>query len=282
MFKSSAAILLTNGTLQPITHYKSSAPRASSLQIKKMDPLSPPPSPGSIYHSRRVFDPSPIGHRSFKATDYSVDYETLKKDDIDYANILTLFLNDQYTNVNIRTAERKDRGPIKKIIKIIKIKNPLLTKRFNDKYGLILEELKDPESCRVVPLFHGTKRSAIEPISVGGYLARLNTVSAFGKGNYFSPSPRVVSDYCEKKNKVGIMFLNQVIVGVNKYTPNIYNKQYLFSSLIRNSLRPSVLTGSPPGHSGGNKGASHGGGSVFVVPDDDMALPTHIIYFKYN
>jgi hypothetical protein len=159
----------------------------------------------------------------------------------------------------------------------------MLLERFNNKFGQILMELQDPDACKVVPLFHGTKLQAIKPIAEGGYLQRLNTLSRYGKGNYFTPSSSVASDYAHRdSNNVGIMFLNQVILGINKDTSN--NLVY-FSSLIhnRNSAVKS-FTGSPAAHSGGNVRISRPGfaGSVFVVPDDDMALPTHIIFFKFK
>ena len=37
---------------------------------------------------------------------------------------------------------------------------------------------------------------------------------------------------------------------------------------------------SPAGHSGGVLSMPGWAGSIFVIPDDDMSLPTHIIFFK--
>ena len=157
--------------------------------------------------------------------------------------------------------------------------------RFDNKFGQILMELQDPDACRVVPLFHGTKLVAIKPIAEGGYLGRLNTTSRYGRGTYFSPSANVVSDYAHRgPDNIGVIFLNQVILGITKDTTNDRNRY--FSSLIQNrpQIIPNKRPGSPAGHTGGNPHISTPGyaGSVFVVPDDDMAVPTYIIFFKFR
>ena len=92
-----------------------------------------------------------------------------------------------------------------------------------------------------------------------------------------------VSDYAHRgPDNIGVIFLNQVILGITKDTTNDRNRY--FSSLIQNKPQnPTKTVGSPAGHSGGNMVSRPGySGSVFVVPDDDMALPTYLIFFKFR
>ena len=235
---------------------------------------------------RYSFDPqSPLKQITVAMPSYTVKYERLERTDPEFSNIEQLITNDKYTQISIMYSTTRAHSNVGDVTKIIKIDNPMLLERFNNKFGQILMELQDPDTCRVVPLFHGTKLQAIKPIAEGGYLQRLNTVSRYGKGNYFSPSANVVSDYAHRgSDNIGIIFLNQVILGITKDTTN--NQNRYFSSLIQNRpLNPIKSLSSPAGHTGGNiDQISYPGfaGSVFVVPDDDMVVPTHIIFFKFR
>ena len=235
---------------------------------------------------RYDFDPlTPLKEITVDMPSYNVKYERLPKTDPEFSNIEQLVNNDRHATVSIMYSSNVYRRRVGEITKIIKIDNPMLMDRFNNKFGQILMELQDPDACRVVPLFHGTKLPAIKPIAEGGYLGRLNTVSRYGRGTYFSPSANVVSDYAHRgADNIGVIFLNQVILGITKDTTNDRNRY--FSSLIQNrpQLIPNKRPGSPAGHTGGNPHISTPGfaGSVFVVPDDDMAVPTHIIFFKFR
>jgi hypothetical protein len=232
------------------------------------------------------FDPqSPSKQITVNMPSYTVKYERLARTDPEFQNIEQLVRNDQYSQISIMHGIGRAHSHVGDVTKIIKIDNPMLLERFNNKFGQILMELQDPDACRVVPLFHGTKLQAIQPIAEGGYLQRLNTVSRYGKGNYFSPSANVVSDYAHRgPDNIGIIFLNQVILGITKDTTHQQNRY--FSSLIQNRPQnPMKRPGSPAGHTGGNIDAiAYPGyaGSVFVVPDDDMALPTYLIFFKFR
>jgi len=232
------------------------------------------------------FDPqSPLKQITVAKPTYTVKYERLARTDPEFSNIEQLVVNDQHSQISIMHGNRRTHSHVGEITKIIKIDNPMLLERFNNKFGEILMELQDPDACRVVPLFHGTKLQAIKPIAEGGYLHHLNTTARYGKGTYFSPSANVVSDYAHRgPDNVGIIFLNQVILGITKDTTN-YQNPY-FSSLIQNRPQyPMKRSGSPAGHTGGNIGmisVPGFAGSVFVVPDDDMVVPTHIIFFKFR
>ena len=232
------------------------------------------------------FDPqSPSKQITVNMPSYTVKYERLARTDPEFQNIEQLVRNDRYSQISIMHGIGRTHSHVGDVTKIIKIDNPMLLERFNNKFGQILMELQDPDACRVVPLFHGTKLQAIQPIAEGGYLQRLNTVSRYGKGNYFSPSANVVSDYAHRgPDNIGIIFLNQVILGITKDTTHQQNRY--FSSLIQNRPQnPMKRPGSPAGHTGGNIDAiAYPGyaGSVFVVPDDDMALPTYLIFFKFR
>jgi len=232
------------------------------------------------------FDPqSPLKQITVAKPTYTVKYERLARTDPEFSNIEQLVANDQHSQISIMHGNRRAHSHVGEITKIIKIDNPMLLERFNNKFGEILMELQDPDACRVVPLFHGTKLPAIKPIAEGGYLQHLNTTARYGKGTYFSPSANVVSDYAHRgPDNVGIIFLNQVILGITKDTSNHQNPY--FSSLIQNRPQhPLKRSGSPAGHTGGNIGmisVPGFAGSVFVVPDDDMALPTYIIFFKFR
>ena len=234
---------------------------------------------------RYDFDPqSPLKEITVVMPSYNVKYERLPKTDPEFSNIEQLVNNDRHATVSIMYSSNVYRRRVGEITKIIKIDNPMLMDRFNNKFGQILMELQDPDACRVVPLFHGTKLPAIKLIAEGGYLGRLNTTSRYGKGTYFSPSANVVSDYAHRgPDNTGVIFLNQVILGITKDTTNDRNRY--FSSLIQNRPQnPVKRPGSPAGHTGGNPHISTPGfaGSVFVAPDDDMVVPTHIIFFKFK
>jgi hypothetical protein len=271
--------------------------RSSPIRVKRSSPTSSSsvlPLPSSLIYSSSPsvysspiydFDPrSPIKQINVKKPSYIVTYERLPKTDVEFSNIERLVKNDMYSRLSIQRSMMTN-PRVGEIKKIIKINNPMLLERFNDKLGLILSELGDLNACNIAPMFHGTSLKAIKPIAEGGYLQRLNTTSRYGKGNYFSPSANVASDYAHKgADNVGIMFLNQVILGISKDTTDTPNRY--FSSLIQNKpdpMRSVKRIGSPGGHSGTNASISVPGfsGSVFVVPDDDMALPTHIIFFKF-
>jgi len=232
------------------------------------------------------FDPqSPLKQITVAKPTYTVKYERLARTDPEFSNIEQLVANDQHSQISIMYGNQRAHSHVGEITKIIKIDNPMLLERFNNKFGEILMELQNYNACRVVPLFHGTKLQAIKPIAEGGYLQHLNTTARYGKGTYFSPSANVVSDYAHRgPDNVGIIFLNQVILGITKDTTN-YQNPY-FSSLIQNRPQyPMKRTGSPAGHTGGNIGmisVPGFAGSVFVVPDDDMVVPTHIIFFKFR
>lgn len=235
---------------------------------------------------RYDFDPpTPLKEITVAMPSYNVKYERLPKTDPEFSNIEQLVKNDRHATLSIMSSSNANRRRVGEITKIVKIDNPMLMERFDNKFGQILMELQDPDACRVVPLFHGTKLPAIKPIAEGGYLGRLNTTARYGRGTYFSPSANVVSDYAHRgPDNIGVIFLNQVILGITKDTTNDRNRY--FSSLIQNrpQLIPNKRPGSPAGHTGGNPHISTPGfaGSVFVVPDDDMAVPTHIIFFKFK
>ena len=235
---------------------------------------------------RYDFDPpTPLKEITVAMPSYNVKYERLPKTDPEFLNIEQLVKNDRHATLSIMSNSNTKKRRVGEITKIVKIDNPMLMERFDNKFGQILMELQDPDACRVVPLFHGTKLVAIKPIAEGGYLGRLNTTSRYGRGTYFSPSANVVSDYAHRgPDNIGVIFLNQVILGITKDTTNDRNRY--FSSLIQNrpQIIPNKRPGSPAGHTGGNPHISTPGfaGSVFVVPDDDMAVPTYIIFFKFR
>jgi len=266
----------------------------SSPQRAPPGGLFAPSTPTSTqYKTMHTFDPSPVGVRVTNLPSYSVKYETIPRTDPEFQNIEDLVKNDRFTTVSIKGVWRGSRSTtIKDIIKIVKIDNPFLLNRFNDKFGMILAELGDPDVCRVTPLFHGTSLQAIKPISEGGYLGSLNTTSAYGGGTYFTPSATIAMDYAHREKNtglgadIGVLILNQVILGITKNTDQRGQRKHVyFSSLIQRNPTSTTavmnVTGSPGAHTGGNVGQPGYAGSVFVAPDDDMVVPTHIIYFKF-
>ena len=224
---------------------------------------------------------------------YSVSYEKLQETDPEFNMIKSLVEGDNFKKLSTRQGFHYHSDRIIIIKDIFKVNNPMLIERFDKKFMQILSELGDPDACRVTPLFHGTTLNAIKPIVEEGYKQNLSKRAKYGKGNYFSPSAVVASEYSQiQRNGIGVMLLNQVVLGITKDTT--YRIGRHFSSIIQNKpiyqpepqhrfqhlASPSKKMKSPAGHSGGALSQPGWAGSIFVAPDDDMALPTHIIFFK--
>jgi len=224
---------------------------------------------------------------------YSVSYENLQKTDPEFNMIKSLVEGDNFKKLSTITGINYPSDKIIIIKNIFKVNNPMLIERFDKKFMQILNELGDSDACRVTPLFHGTTLNAIQPIVEGGYKQNLSKRAKYGQGNYFSPSAVVASEYSKiENNGIGVMLLNQVVLGITKDTT--YRIGRHFSSIIKNKpiyqpepqhgfqhlVSPSKKMKSPAGHSGGVLSMPGWAGSIFVAPDDDMSLPTHIIFFK--
>jgi hypothetical protein len=90
-------------------------------------------------------------------------------------------------------------------------------------------------------LFHGTNTSSVKSICTDGYKASFNKRSAYGHGTYFSSKASYSKDYTDKTTSdESFMLVNRVCLG--------------------------------PGH-------NTNGQEIFVVKDDDSALPEYVICF---
>ena len=242
----------------------------------------------------KQINPSPDKKIISNLPSYSVSYEKLPETDPEFNMIKSLIEGDSFKKLSTITGIDYPFDKIIEIQNIVKVNNPMLIERFDKKFMEILNELGDPDACRVTPLFHGTTLNAIKPIVEGGYKQNLSKRAKYGQGNYFSPSAVVASEYSKiENNGIGVILLNQVVLGITKDTT--YRTGRHFSSVIQN--KPIYQPGhqhrfqhlvspsskkmkSPAGHSGGVLSIPGWAGSIFVTPDDDMALQTHIIFFK--
>ena len=135
------------------------------------------------------------------------------------------------------------------ILYIDKVSNPKLEEKF-EKRRLVFGEMNQEKT-----LFHGTSAKAMEAITTNGYKASLNKRAVFGPGNYFSSMASYSKEYTDTASSgESYMIVNRVLLG--NHTISVQGKY--------------------SGDSGGD------GKTIFVLRNDDAALPEYVICFHKN
>ena len=101
------------------------------------------------------------------------------------------------------------------IVFVESVHNDFLEAQFED-FKKQLEEKRGPGLINTMLLFHGTTERASHNIIAEGFDPEYNTVSAYGKGTYFSANAQTSSTYAKdaRHNELQYMFLAEVIDGI--------------------------------------------------------------------
>merc|ERR1712242_39420 len=122
-------------------------------------------------------------------------------------------------------------------------------------------------------LFHGTKCQNLSQIVENGFNRDFNRRSRFGKGTYFSSMASESAKYCDSNRshrtgsrRIKVMLFCRVIVGEycvggnGSNTPTKEDGKTEYDSMVNRMKSPTV----------------------FVIPRDYHAIPTHYIVFRYR
>jgi len=130
-------------------------------------------------------------------------------------------------------------------------------------------ELADSHIDRVERrLFHGTRCQSAILIGKNGFNRDFNRRSRFGKGTYFSSMASTAAKYCDSdpSQRTKVMLFCRVIVGEycvghnGHHTPTKEDGKTEYDSMVDRMRSPTV----------------------FVIPRDYHAIPTHYITFRYR
>jgi hypothetical protein len=140
------------------------------------------------------------------------------------------------------------------ILWINKIKNDILLEKYNNTKGKLIE-LHGESGVKEMQLYHGSLQTHIQNICNIGFKAEYNTISAFGKGTYFSADASYSKTYTRpKKDQISYLIMANVLVGKTGLAAG--NKSDL-DNYVNVEKNPTI----------------------YVCPKDDYAYPTYIIAF---
>ena len=168
--------------------------------------------------------------------------------EIEYHTEYILTSNKKYAEIDERVRKTY---PKSCIVSIEEIFNPFLLERYEQKRQKMIKEIGKYEELE---LFHGTGSDRIDSISRNGFLKRLNVVSAFGKGNYFSPNASYSFTYMKSNEfELSYMFLCNCLIG--KTSTNKHSLEC--DTVLNRSENPDI----------------------YCIKSDDAIYPRYIIKF---
>jgi poly [ADP-ribose] polymerase 7/11/12/13 len=139
------------------------------------------------------------------------------------------------------------------------VENTCLEERY-ESFKIVLQEQYNTVEEKL--LFHGTKEYNIKSIADSGFDHTKNVTSAYGKGTYFAKEANYSKNYSTVSyDDVSFMFVCRVALSVpcqGKGYTDIDKTKYSYA--VDNMMNPSI----------------------FVVPDDEAALPLYIVAFYKN
>ena len=143
------------------------------------------------------------------------------------------------------------------ICSIERIDNPMVRAAYTERRDE-LRTLRGDDKIHERTLFHGTKASLIDAITLKGFKVALNRVSAYGLGTYFATSACMSKMYTDvaSQSDMSYIFVCKVLVGV--CTTN-HHAGALDTTRYDNSTNISQ--------------------TIFTSPTDDGAYPEYLVAF---
>lgn len=145
------------------------------------------------------------------------------------------------------------------VLWVDQVENTILEDRY-ESFKIVLKEQYGNVEERL--LFHGTKEYNIKSIADNGFDRTKNVTSAYGKGTYFAKEANYSKNYSTLSyDDISFMFVCKVALSIpcqGRGYSEIDKSKYNYA--VDNLLNPTI----------------------FVVPDDEAALPVYIVAFYKN